>query len=673
MKKNLFIILFVFFGYAKSQAQKRELGNVTIEELKEKVCPKDSSAVAAILFEKGKTFFDYKQNYGFSVVTEVEVKIKVYKKEGYSWANKSVNFYIGGDDDENVSFSKAITYNLVDGKIEKTKLKSEGEFTENINKYWNVKKITMPNVMEGSIIEYSYMIRSPYISNLIDWSFQKSIPINYSEYKTDIPEYYVYSEHFKGSLIPEKKFEGHVKSMTLIYKERDNTPLMYGTARVNNYTESVNYQEKRTTYILLDVPALKAEEFVNNIENYTSTVSNELISIQFPQQYYKNFATNWGDVARKIYENEDFGGQLNKNNYYEDDLTDLLKVLSNEDEKIASIFSFVRSRMNWNKYYSIYCSDGVKKAYQEKTGNTAEINLILISMLRFLGIDANPILVSTRSNGVSLYPSMTAFNTVIAGVKTSDKMILLDATNKNCLPNILPLQDLNWIGRLIKKDGSSEMIDLMPKENSSDFTTLMAVIDKEGNASGQFREQYYDYCALAFRDKKGFLSNESSIETKEKKYIGLEIENYEKINENNLSEPIIEKYNFKSNNSIEIIGDKMYFSPMIYLQMRENLFKQEKREYPIDFNFSTNNKYIVNITIPDGYQVESIPTQCSFSMIDQHANFKYTFSAIDNKIQGVITLNINSSIIPSHYYDTLKEFFRKVIEKENEKIVLMKK
>lgn len=140
MKKILLIIALFVFGLQKHYAQKKELGNVTVEELKEKFHPKDSSAVAAVLFQKGKTYFEYKQDEGFKIITEVEVKIKIYKKEGYDFANDAVRFYVGATEKEGVSFSKAVTYNLNNGQIEKTKLKSEGEFTENINKYWSRKK-----------------------------------------------------------------------------------------------------------------------------------------------------------------------------------------------------------------------------------------------------------------------------------------------------------------------------------------------------------------------------------------------------------------------------------------------------------------------------------------------------------------------------------------------------
>ena len=94
--------------------------------------------------------------------------------------------------------------------------------------------------------------------------------------------------------------------------------------------------------------------------------------------------------------------------------------------------------MNWNERNGYSCQLGVKKAYQDKTGNVADVNLMLISMLRYAGLDANPILISTRSNGIALYPSRSAFNYVIAGIEVENQIILLDATNKYSLPGFYP-------------------------------------------------------------------------------------------------------------------------------------------------------------------------------------------------------------------------------------------
>ncbi|WP_298394437.1 DUF3857 domain-containing protein [Flavobacterium sp.] len=669
MKKILIITTFFILGMQINFAQKRELGAVTVDELKETVHPKDSSAVAAVLFEKGKTYFEYSQEDGFFVITEVQAKIKIYKKEGYDYANKSVRFYVGNSTKETVSFSKAVSYNLVNGQIEKTKLKSEGEFTENINKFWSRKKITMPNVKEGTIIEFKYEIKTPFISTFPEWSFQNDIPVNYSEYQTLIPEYYGYNVYRKGSLQPvEIK---NIVSKTVATSDRN---LVKNGAAIK-YERSMNsftYSEQVVTYKLENVPALKEEAFVNNIDNYRASIYHELASKRLPQSVAEFYSATWEDVTKKIYENDDFGTQLTKSNYFEEDVNAITKDLGTREEKIAVLLNFVQNRMTWNQFSGYYCDGGVKKAYQDKTGNAAEINLMLVAMLRHIGLDANPVLVSTRSNGIPLFPSRSAFNFVIASVVTDNGVTLMDATSKISRPNVLPLYDLNWFGRLVKKDGTSEMLDLMPKALSDDVINMLVTIDAEGVVTGKVKEQYFDYAALSYRDKYLGLTRESYLENLEKRHQGLEVSEFELTNDKILSEPVIEKYTIKNSNLVEKIGDKLYFEPLLYFTQAENPFKQENREYPVDFSFPFKDKYMVNITIPEGYQIESLPKSAAFSMANNYGAYSMNLSNTDKNIQVVVSFTVNTSIIPSEDYETLKEFFKVLIEKQNEKIVLKK-
>ena len=143
-------------------------------------------------------------------------------------------------------------------------------------------------------------------------------------------------------------------------------------------------------------------------------------------------------------------------------------------------------------------------------------------------------------------------------------------------------------------------------------------------------------------------------------------------NKNELNKPIIENYSFKNNNSVEIIGDKMYFSPLLFFTTTENPFKQDKREYPIDYIYPHQDKYIVSITIPDGYTLESIPKSVSIPMSDNKANLKYLISNTEKQIQLSVTFDMNEAIIPSEYYDELKAFYNELIKTETQKVVLKK-
>ncbi len=375
---------------------------------------------------------------------------------------------------------------------------------------------------------------------------------------------------------------------------------------------------------------------------------------------------------KKIYDNEDFGDELKKTGYFEKDIDALLTGVTSQQEKIATIFSYVKSKMNWNDYYGYSCNDGVKKAYQDKTGNVGEINLMLISMLRYAGFEVNPVLVSTRSNGISLFPSRTAFDYVIAGLELEGQVVLLDATNKSSMPNILPIRDLNWFGRMIRKDGSSSEIDLMPKSNSKDIINIMCNVNGQGVVAGKIREQYFDYNASVFRNNYGNITKDSYIEKMEKEYVGVEIGEYDVQNNNDLSLPIVENYSFTTNNAVEIIGEKMYLSPFLFFTMTENPFKQESREYPVDFIFPKQRKYNISISLPEGYVVETLPQPKAIGMPDNRGNFKYSILNNGSQIQLLYTSDMNEAIIGSENYEVLKNFFKEMVTKQTEKIVLKK-
>ena len=646
-------------------SQKIELGKVTLEELNEKNHVSDTSAVAAYLFKKGEVKFNYSQSEGFIISTNVKLKIKIYKKEGYDWANFSVPFSTG-EYGQTVDVKNAATYNIVAGKIEKTKLKSDGEFEEKVNKYWSRKKITMPNVKEGSIIELEYEIKDKGIGSIDEWYFQSSIPINYCEYSTYIPEYFEYNTYWKGFLAPTVTKEVLNESIISTYKDRNYvTPTQFSN-------EKTEYRVNKTKYVLKDVSSIKDESFVNNIRNYTSSISQELSLLRYPNSPVKTFSTDWETIVKNIYEYDDFGPELNKSGYYDNDLNVLLKDITAQPEKAAIIFNYVKSRMNWDGMNGYGCENGVRKAYLEKTGNVADINLMLVSMLRYAGIEANPILVSTRNNGISLFPSSSAFNYVIAGIELDNQVVMLDATDKNALPNILPIRDLNWFGRIVRKNGSSAEINLMPASNSKENINMLATISDSGEVSGKIRDQYFDYNAFIFRDNYGSLSKESMTEKIEKNHKEIEVSEYDYQNLKDLSKPIIESYAFNSNNEVEIIGDKMYFSPFLFLSMDENPFKQETREYPVDFIFPHQDKYMISVTIPDGYNFETLPQSKAIKFPDNSMQFSYLISTSGKTVQLIYSLEVNQSIVSPENYAALKELFKEIVNKHTEKIVLKK-
>ena len=293
-------------------------------------------------------------------------------------------------------------------------------------------------------------------------------------------------------------------------------------------------------------------------------------------------------------------------------------------------------------------------------------------MLKLAGVEAYPVLISTRENGLAFFPNKSIFNYVIVAAVDGQENILLDATDKSADLNILPIRDLNTSGRMIQDNGASSEIDLMPKSNSKEVLNMMAQIDTQGKVSGKIRHQYFDYNAYLYRANYNGMAKQSLMERLEKKYNGIEIQEYDVQNNYDFTKPIIENYAFEATNSVEIIGNKMYVSPLLFFALEQNPFKSEVREYPVDFGFPNQDKFNVSLTIPEGYTIETIPQPKAIAMPDGLANFKYNISNTENVIQLTYAVDINKAIINADYYDALKNFFKELVNKQTEKIVLKK-
>ncbi|ULC59255.1 DUF3857 domain-containing protein [Flaviramulus sp. BrNp1-15] len=667
---RLSILLLVFFISFTGFAQDYDFGKISKEELIEKFNPLDSSASATYLYKYRRTYYNYVQGQGFQLITDVHERIKIYNQEGFKYATKSIMLYRDNSTREKVGNLKAYTYNLINNKIDDVKLKKDGVFNTEKSSYFDETKFTMPNVKEGSVIEYEYKLISPFYWNVDEFEFQHDIPVKKIYAKIEIPEYFNFKVNTKGYLLVTP--ESSSKRGKITFNDRTRTEGRLGASKTTFSSSSIDFQTYITSYNINNIPALKDEPYVNNINNYRSSVKYELSYTKFPNSPMDFYSTTWEDVVKTIYKSSNFGEELNKTGYFEDDIDAIIATTSDPFNRLSLIFDFVKSKVKWNEYYGKYTDKGVRKAYKEQVGNVAEINLMLTSMLRHAGLNANPVLVSTRNNGIPLFPTRIGYDYVISCVEMPEGNILLDATSKYGSPNILPYRVLNWDGRIIRKDGNSTLVSLYPKTNSKNTVTMVVKLDEEGSIEGNYRISKTNHNALSYRVKFNNANENDFLEKLENKYGGIEISDFKVSNATDLTKPVTETYKFFKESQADIIGNKIYFSPLFFLATKENPFKLEKREFPVDFGFPSESMYRIIINLPEGYEVESIPEVAVLALPDNLGTFKYNISQKGSVINLIITTEINESIISPLYYDALREYFKMFIEKENEQIVLSK-
>lgn len=671
--RSITALLTILFICQITVAQDYKFGEVSKEELEEKFNPLDSSASATYLYKHRKTHFEYFKDQGFQLITEVHERIKLYNPEGFDYATKAINLYKSDSHDEKVNGLKAYTYNLVDGKIEDTKLKKDGIFKTEKSKYLNQTKFTMPNIKEGCVIEYKYKIVSPFYQNVDEFQLQHAIPIKKLESKFEAPEYFVFKPLIKGYLAVTPKNDRKNDKITFNTKTRSGgTGFGNATAKTTFSSSNLEFVKHVSSYNLENIPALKDEPYVNNINNYRSSVKYELSYVKFPQEAIKYYTTTWEDVVNSIYKDSRFGTELDKSGYYEKDVDALIGSVSDPIARIGLIYNLVKSKVKWNEYYGYHTSNGVRKAYKEHVGNVADINLMLTSMLRYAGLDANPVLVSTRRNGIPLFPTREGYNYVVSSVQLPEGMVLLDATSKYAVPNVLPFRTLNWEGRVIKKDGTSSLVNLYPNKKSVNTISMMVSLDENGDIEGGIRTSMTDHRAMSYRASYLETDEDQFLENLENRYGGIEVSDFNVKNAKELSKPILVSYKFLKESQADIIGDKIYFSPLFFLKSKENPFKLEKREFPVDFGYPLKSTYRVMVKLPEGYKIESIPEPGAVALPENLGVFKFSISGKGSQIQLIINSEMNEAIVSPQYYDTLKEFYKQLIEKENEQIVLTK-
>ncbi|MFL1897111.1 DUF3857 domain-containing protein [Aquimarina sp. 2-A2] len=666
------VFLFLFLVSLQVFSQEYKFGKVSKEELSATTYLKDTTANAVILHNSKKVYYIFDKNNGFQLVTEVYQRIKLYNKKGYDYATHKFYLYKQNSGKEKVSGLKGGTYSLVNGKIVVDKLDKADIFHKEFTKNYEESTFTMPALKEGSVIEFKYKIVSPFVFNIDRVKLQYTIPVKHSVVHISIPEYFYFKKFTLGYLpinLVESSVNGKI-SLTSIGRSGGA-----GWTPVRSYTSRGTLDYKKNVYTIesKNVPAFSKEPFSGNIENYLSAVVFELAYTKFPNSSIENYSSTWENVVSTIYNSANFGGELAKKNYFKEELAVLVQGETNAQSKTMKIFNFVKNKLTWNNEYAVGTSKGVKRAFKENSGNVAEINLMLTSMLKEAGIDADPVIVSTGDRIVSLFPTVSGFNYVITRVNLSGVILYLDATDKFGVPNILPNRVIQGTARVIKKNGLSQRLNLRPAKPSNFRVSVQSRITDDGTMSGKVNVDFLDYNAHTFRVENGINSENENNRRLRENYGFSKIDNYEISGVDDLSKGVRERFTFENvEGFVEKIDDEIYFSPLLFLGAKENIFKLDKREYPVDYGYGVSDSFMVNIKIPANYSVIELPKPTGFKLPEGIGNFSYRIQENNGVIQLIVQSSINYSLIPAEYYAALKEFYNMMLEKQSEQVVLKK-
>jgi len=446
MKKHTLLLLLLSISLSSTYAQqKMKMGKVTLEEVSETAHPLEADAKAAILSQKGESILEYNEAEGrFELLSQVYKKIKIYDEIANDRANISIAYYEKNGSREKVSDIKAVAYNIVNGKIEKSELSKKNIYSEQTSEHWSKEKFAIPNVKKGTVIEYKYSIRSPFIYEIPRWYYQFDIPCNASSYRVEVPEYYKYKTSSTG-LVPLTK-EEETRSRSIMYTVRQHSNSEYDSSTKIS-TKNLGYTASVQKYTAENTPSLKNVSYVMSTNMYRGSIKFELLSSKFPNRPQKFYTKSWDDIATNLTKSSSFGKQLNKSYKVYSSLIAEAKKMPEKD-RLKHIYHAVQQEFTWNNGIGVYTNKGIKNLVETKAGTVAEINLLLVNLLNEAGLAAYPFVTKIRHNGLlnTAYPTVADLDYVFATTMIDDKVFYLDATDKLLAAGQLPLRAINVNG-----------------------------------------------------------------------------------------------------------------------------------------------------------------------------------------------------------------------------------
>jgi transglutaminase-like putative cysteine protease len=650
-----------------------KFGQPTPDDFNAKNFVGDSAAAAVVLYDNGVARFRLNGT-SFQMETERTTRIKILKKAGYDYATVEVPLYHREGDEEKLTALKGFTYNEVGGKIEKVKLEGSNIFSEDRTKNVRVRKFTLPNVREGAVIEYTYSVTSDFLFNFQPWVFQRDIPTRWSEFRATIPEYFDYKMLMQGY-------------QPLALQTREETGALYtASARVqkedikgsHSATESETLQARATMYhwAMKDVPALRDEPYMTTMRDYVARIDFQLAGERFPGQPYQNVSGSWEKINSLLRTSTEFGGLVDRAGFLDAALKPLVTQYPDPAARAAAVRELVVKAVKYDGTNNYWATGSLKRSYELHRGTAADVNLLLIAALRQAGLPAEPVLLSTRSHGRvnEQFPLLDQFNYVIGVLPLADnKELLLDATEPLLPCGVLPSRCLNQIGRLIPtKEVEGRWVSLAPSQRHTRFQEVKLTVDAQGNLSGQVREEHGGYAGAAVREKIQQLGEKKYVTELVNRHINWEVPTYKFNAVELLNQSIGLNYELRQPASTPGTAQELYLTPMAMFGETQNPFRHEHRTYPVDFGALTQEVIVITLTLPAGYAAE-LPKPASIALPDNGGRYLYSAtSATPGTVQLTSRLTFDKPVYGAEEYDGLREFYRRVLAKQAEALVIKK-
>ena len=491
MKLNLLqLFVLLFWPACMAMAQDKvnmKFGKPTKEEMQMTTYEAEPDAEAVVLCRLTDVEYSIQQT-GYLVDYREKVRIKVLKPSGVRYAKVVIPFLkntpidnrnssskkvlkVDATDNNSVSSSfeeqagamttadldryseesvedvKATAYNLQGSKVVKSVLK-KGAFVETKidDQHYQV-EFTVPDVKEGTVIEYEYTLHSELFWLLHDWFAQCEIPVVYAKLDMNIPRYLLFNleEHGVQRLITS------CESGTMRFK-LESDPLAAQTVVPSNHYISVGRNLK----------GMKQGNGVWSMQDNCAGITALLKHYSMRGAAVVDYTRTWEQIDEMVLKSDDLGKQLQEHSPLAAELKEAkIEEIADMRQRAEAVAKLVLSKVEWNGRYEMSPAN-TEETLKNGGGSNVDINMLLLQSLQDVGLNAAPVTLRMRNQGVLTmdYPSVQKYTTFIVGVVLPQGNLYLDASSAdghfNALPELLQVEK----ARLVLKDKRCQWVKL---------------------------------------------------------------------------------------------------------------------------------------------------------------------------------------------------------------------
>jgi hypothetical protein len=349
--------------------------------------------------------------------------------------------------EESVEDVKATAYNLQGSKVVKSVLK-KGAFVETKidDQHYQV-EFTVPDVKEGTVIEYEYTLHSELFWLLHDWFAQCEIPVVYAKLDMNIPRYLLFNLEEHGV----QRLMTSCESGTMRFK-LESDPLAAQTVVPSNHYISVGRNLK----------GMKQGNGVWSMQDNCAGITALLKHYSMRGAAVVDYTRTWEQIDEMVLKSDDLGKQLQEHSPLAAELKEAkIEEIADMRQRAEAVAKLVLSKVEWNGRYEMSPAN-TEETLKNGGGSNVDINMLLLQSLQDVGLNAAPVMLRMRNQGVLTmdYPSVQKYTTFIVGVVLPQGNLYLDASSAdghfNALPELLQVEK----ARLVLKDKKCQWVKL---------------------------------------------------------------------------------------------------------------------------------------------------------------------------------------------------------------------